>query len=113
MMEASLDYFGGVLVGNFPFFSPEVYKANVFDFKIQGSMNFTFNFKIQFGQMLKLNYEINMVPLLLGLEFNAYSTSSIGDNCGWITGDINTFLLSTSLTKNIAQCGNNFIKKLI
>jgi hypothetical protein len=45
-MEASLDYFGGVLVGNFPFFSPEVYKANVFDFKIQGSMNFTFNFKI-------------------------------------------------------------------
>jgi hypothetical protein len=33
-MEASFDYFGGVLLGNFPYFSPEVYKANVFNFRI-------------------------------------------------------------------------------
>jgi len=54
-----------------------------------------------------------MVPLLLGLEFSAFSTSTLGDNCGWISGDINTFMLTTYLKKNIAYCGNNFVKKLI
>jgi hypothetical protein len=65
-------------------------------------MNFTFNFKIQIAKLVKLNYEINMVPLLLGLEFSAFSTSTLGDNCGWISGDINTFMLTTYMKKNIA-----------
>jgi len=34
MFETSLDYFGGFLVGNLPYYSPEVYKANVMNFRI-------------------------------------------------------------------------------
>lgn len=33
-IETSLDYFGGILLGHFPYFSFEVYRANVHDFKI-------------------------------------------------------------------------------
>jgi hypothetical protein len=36
-----------------------------------------------------------MVPIILGLEFNAYSTSTIGDNCGWIASDVDAFIINT------------------
>lgn len=45
-MEVSLDYFGGFVIGNFPYYSSEVYRSNILDFKIQGSLNFTFNIKV-------------------------------------------------------------------
>lgn len=33
-IESSLDYFGGLLYGHYPYYSPEVYRANVHDFNI-------------------------------------------------------------------------------
>ena len=40
-VEYSLDYFTGWRVGDFPYYSPEVYRANVHDLKVQGSVNLT------------------------------------------------------------------------
>ena len=86
-IETSLDYFGGVLLGHFPYFSFEVYRANVHDYKIQGSFNFTFNLKFEYMNMVKVDLEVEVVPLLVGLGVSSYQSTAIEDGCFWLHND--------------------------
>ena len=62
--ETSLDYFGGITFGNFPYYSPEVYRANVQDIKTTVAVNFTNNYKIEFGNFYRYEVEFNFAPAI-------------------------------------------------
>ena len=55
----------------------------------------------------QLEWEINLVPLLLNLGVDSYSTSLIGDNCFWFYYEIDTMLVDTTFTKRIKDCAFN------
>ena len=86
-MELSADYFGGFIASHYPYYSPEVYRANVHDFKVQGSFNFTGNLKFEIMNMVKIDLEVNFVPLLLGFGISGYQSTALEELCFWIHED--------------------------
>ena len=99
--------FAGLLGGNFPYYSPELYRANVQDLKLQASLNLTTSFKIQILNLAKFDLEIDFVPLLLGIGASAYTSSLLEDNCIWVYFESVILTLTTRLKKNFARCGFN------
>lgn len=83
-VEQSFDYFGGLLMGDFPFWSQYVYRSDVQDTKIQLSTNFTSNFKIELAEMFKYDFEIEFVPFILTLGIDWYSTAFMQETCAMI-----------------------------
>ena len=105
--EVSLDYFWGLLFGHFPYYSPEVYRANVHDFRGQASANITATLNFEFMEFAKFIVEMELVPALLGLGTSMYTTSALGENCFWMHLDFQGMVLRTRTTKNIKRCGRN------
>lgn len=105
--EVSMDMFAGVLAGNFPYYSTEVYRANVNDIKLQVSLNLTTNIKFQIFNLIKIDLEIDFVPLLVGIGGSGYTSSLLEDNCSWVYWEMNLMALTTKLRKNVATCGGN------
>ena len=68
----SLDYFGGLIFGHFPYYDADVYQAIVHDYKIQGSLNLTATVKFELLNLIKFELEIEVVPLMLGGGFSVY-----------------------------------------
>ena len=109
-VEASIDYFTGILFGNFPYHSPEVYRAVVEDLKGSGSVNVTAALKFEYMNFAKFDIEVELVPFLLGLGASFYGYE---DNCFWMHAEMQAFILTTRVTKNIAQCGLNFKEQIL
>lgn len=84
--ETSLDYFGGLQLGDNPWNSPEVYRANVQNFKTSLSFNLTSSSKIQIANFARFGIEFEFVPLLLELQSDIYSSSTLNDNCFMMSG---------------------------
>ena len=86
--ESSLDYFGGLKLGDFPWNSPEVYEANLQSFSSSLSMNLTFTNKFQLGNLVRFGIEFEFVPVLLGLHTDVYGSSVLNDNCFMMSGEV-------------------------
>ena len=106
--EKSLDYFGGLVFGANPWYSPEVYRSTVQNFKTSISMNITNNYKVEIANLVRFGVELNFVPVLVELHTDMYTTSSLNDNCFMLEGQIQMLRLEVTATKNFARCSNNF-----
>ena len=62
--ESSLDWFGGAFVGNSPWNSPEVHRANVQNLQGYASINVTWSNKIEIGKFIRLDLEFDFGPIL-------------------------------------------------
>ena len=105
--EYSLDYFFGVVLGNFPYFSPELYKANVADLMAQGSMNMTTTVKVELFEMARWTFTFDFAPFVTTMGAQAYTTSLIGDNCFWFYYSHNVMVYQTKVQKEFKNCANN------
>lgn len=110
--EFSVDFFGGVIGGLFSDDQPIIYEAIVKDTKVQASMNFTVNYKVQVLDLIKVDFEFEFVPALITFGVKHYSTSYLGDNCIWAYTNHHTLMYQTRVTKNIARCGMNARDKI-
>ena len=84
----SLDYFIGLLFGHFPYYSPEVYRANVHDFQGQGSFNLTATLNLELLDFAKFIFEVELVPALVNVGSSMYTTSALGENCFWMHTEV-------------------------
>jgi len=84
----SLDYFIGLLFGHFPYYSPEVYRANVQDFQGQGSFNLTATLNLELLDFAKFIFEVELVPALVNIGSSMYTTSALGENCFWMHAEV-------------------------
>jgi len=57
--------------------------------------------------MVKFDFEVDFIPLLVGFGISFYGTSAIQDNCFWPYVQIFPLYFHTTFTKNIAHCGKN------
>jgi hypothetical protein len=62
--------------------------------------------------MVKVDLEVDVVPLLVGVGLSTYQSTAIEDGCFWIHNDWQGITVKTTLTKNIARCGEN-VKSII
>ena len=106
-MRFTGDFFSGLLMGNFPFYSEYAYRANVNSFQLTGSTNVTFNFHVEFMNIVKFDLEMDFVPISITGGLRSYATSALEDNCMWIFGNLGVLQLNTRLTKTFARCGRN------
>lgn len=97
-----MDYFGGWKGGYFPYYSPEVYRANVQNLEGQISMNITVNFKVELFNMMRYDFEFNFVPLLAGGKLMGFTSSAVGDNCILMYVILETLRMESKMTKNVA-----------
>jgi hypothetical protein len=58
-------------------------------------------------EFAKFSLEVELVPGLINLGTNMYTTSALGDNCFWMNADVQGLAMRTRLTKNIKRCGRN------
>jgi len=86
--ETSLDYFGGLQIGANPWYSADVYRSTVQNFKTSISMNLTNNYKIELANLARFGIELNFVPVLVELHSDMYTTSVLNDNCFMLEGQI-------------------------
>ena len=57
--------------------------------------------------MVKVDLEVEVVPLLMGFGFSSYQSTAIEDGCFWLHNDWQGITVQTRLTKNFARCGAN------
>jgi hypothetical protein len=98
--EASVDYFSGLLFGLFPYYSPDVYRADVHDYRMTASGNLTASLKFEFMNFVKVDFEVELVPLLFQLGVSMYQNSLFEDNCAWSHVELEAFTIKTRMTKN-------------
>ena len=82
--QFSIDYFGGLILGNFPFHNDILYNSDVADIKLQLSSNITINLKFEFFELAQYHIQFQLVPFSATLALDMYSTVVTGDNCAWI-----------------------------
>jgi hypothetical protein len=104
--EFSLDWFGGVIVGDFPFFK-EMYGADVQNSKTQFSLNLTATFKFEILEFFRYEFEFQFVPIIFDVGFDTYATSNFEDNCFWGYYTFHTLLVDTYVHQNTKSCGFN------
>ena len=111
-IRLSLDSFAGLLFGNFPSYSPLVYRAIVNDLKVDASVNLTLSVEIEYLNLAKVKLEVDFVPILVAGGLQSYTTSALSDNCFWLHGSLNVLQVHTRLSKTFARCERN-LKNLI
>ena len=67
----------------------------------------TANIKFQILNLIKVDLEVEFVPILVGIGASESTTSLLEDNCFWFYFEMNTLAIFTRLKKNIATCGGN------
>lgn len=97
--EFAIDFFSGMLIGDFPYHSIDIYMADVASVKVQGSVNLTLSWKLQIFDMMKFNIEFDLAPIVGTLAMDAYSTSVLGDNCFWLYYNYHLMNFNTKLSK--------------
>ena len=83
-MGININYFIGLFFGDTPFFSREIYQSDVADFKTRGSVNISSLMLFEIDDVMRYELEIEFVPAMVTLGLDAYTTSSLQDNCLWM-----------------------------
>lgn len=104
--DISIDGFMGLIGGNFPYSNG---LADVNNFKIQSSANLTFTFKMELMQFLKYDVEVNLLPMLAGLGFETFMSTSTG-LCFNLYSEIELLRFDTLFGKNMKQCSFNVLR---
>ena len=102
--EYALDVFMGVMAGDFPYYSPSVYRANVHDLRAQASVNVTSTLKLEILNFYRVEIEFELVPAFISGGLSFYTTSLGQDNCGWTHYSWNVAQYSTKISQNIPNC---------
>jgi len=105
--EFSLDVFLGLIFGDFPSFSRDIYMAELGDKKVEAALNFTTNFKVQILNLVKLDFEFEFTPAMASGGVQDYHTAYFGDNCLLLYYDYNVLKYNTRIRKQFAECGMN------
>jgi hypothetical protein len=111
--EVSVDFFLGMIAGNFPYFSSEVYSSDVMRLNLQPSLNLTTTWKVSILNSFKFEYEFEITPLLFTLGADLYSNSMLGDNCVMAYYNYETLRFDSRIKKNIKQCSFDFKRILV
>jgi len=67
--------FMGLMAGDFPYYSPSIYKANVHDLKAQASVNLTSTLKLEILNFYRVEIEFELVPAIITGGLSFYTTS--------------------------------------
>ena len=97
-LESDLDYFAGFHFGVRPFDSPEVYRSLVRSSYFGLNVNITGNFKVEVLSLMRFEVEIQLVPIVMVLDWAGYIGSFLEDNCFWIEGKFEPMVFKTFLT---------------
>jgi hypothetical protein len=103
-VEIDVSYFVGAVVGAFPYHNADAYGADVLRMNTQLAANLTFNFRYSMFNIYKIDFEVEMVPLLMNVGGDIYSTSYLGDNCMWTYYNYHTWYMENRMEQNFARC---------
>ena len=91
----------GLIGGNFPYNSPEIFSSDVVSLKGQASVNLTATYKVELLNFAKFEFEFELVPILASLGTDMYSTSMLGDNCFWTYYNYHSFNFNTRFSSRV------------
>jgi hypothetical protein len=72
-----MDYFIGLLFGEMPYFSKEIYQSDISDLKAQASFNISSIVAFEIEDIMRYEVQFEIVPFTGTVGFDSYTTSSL------------------------------------